>query len=301
MRIGLVGIGDIAKKGYLPVLCNRADVELMICTRNPEVLKATMDQYHLSYGTTELEEFLKQRPDGVFVTAATGAHYALAKQVLEAGIPCHLDKPMSLNYEESKELTDYAQAHGILFTIGFNRRYVPYVKKVHDMGIPDLVLYQKNRHLYPDVVRRFIVEDFVHVIDTTRYLLQDEVIDIHVTSKKEGDKLVHVVVQLKTASNLGICIMNYANGVTEEIIEVAHSHKKSIVRNLASFEVYDQGAYMTEMPNDWLPTLKKRGFMDMTQAFIDSLRNQSKSPIDPLDALRSHEICELIVKEIEKN
>jgi virulence factor len=95
--------------------------------------------------------------------------------------------------------------------------------------------------------------------------------------------------------------MNYANGVTEEIIEVAHPHKKSIVRNLASFEVYDQGAYMTEMPNDWLPTLKKRGFMDMTQAFIEALRNQSKSPIDPLDALRSHEICELIVKEIERN
>lgn len=299
MRIGIVGIGDIAKKAYLPVLANRADVDLLLCTRNAEVLKSTLDQYHLNTGFTELEDLIAMKPDAIFVTAATQAHYALSMQVLEAGIPLHLDKPMSLNYEESEALVRKAREKNVLLMVGFNRRYVPYVRKVHDMGVPDLVLYQKNRHLYPDTVRRFIVEDFVHVVDTTRYLLQDEVVDVRVRTKMEGDKLVHVIAELMTASNTGLCIMNYANGCTEEIIEVSHSHKKSIVRNLVTYEVFDQGAYMTEMPNDWMPTLKKRGFYDMTQAFIEALRDQGPSPVDPEDSLKTHAICEKIVHLIE--
>ena len=92
MRIGVLGIGDIAKKGYLPVLVNVKDVQVIPCTRNADTLKEVMDRYHLSEGYTDVDEFLRQPLDGVYVTAATSAHYALSMKVIDAGIPLHLDK-----------------------------------------------------------------------------------------------------------------------------------------------------------------------------------------------------------------
>lgn len=299
MRIGVLGIGDIATKGYLPVLANVKDVQVIPCTRNADTLKEVMERYHLSEGYTDVDEFLSKDLDGVYVTAATSAHYALSIKVIDAGIPLHLDKPISLDYTETQNLVEYAQAKNNFLMIGFNRRFVPIVKKVHNEGKPDIVVYQKNRDMHPDNLRRFIVEDFVHVVDTTRYLLQDEIVELRVHGKKEGDTLLHVVVNMITPSNQGILIMNYLNGVTEEIIEVSHPHKKSIIRNLAQLEVYDHSDFIKKPESDWIPTLKKRGFEDLRDAFLNAIKTKAPSPVDGPDALRTHQLCEEIVTKLE--
>jgi len=205
-----------------------------------------------------------------------------------------------MNFAETQELVKLAKDNDTLFMIGFNRRFVPYVQEVVSYGKPDLVVYQKNRDLYPDHIRRYIVEDFIHVVDTTRFLLQDEIIDVRVQGKKIEGKLVHVVVQFITASNQGILIMNYLNGVTEEVIEVMHPQCKSIIRNLSSLETYEKSIFVKKPESDWIPTLKKRGFENLRNAFLDALINKTPSPVSGDDALVSHAICERIVELLEK-
>lgn len=39
MRIGIIGIGDICKKAYLPVLTAMANIELVLCTRNTKTIE----------------------------------------------------------------------------------------------------------------------------------------------------------------------------------------------------------------------------------------------------------------------
>lgn len=34
MKIGIIGLGDIAQKAYLPVITQRPDLALVFCTRN---------------------------------------------------------------------------------------------------------------------------------------------------------------------------------------------------------------------------------------------------------------------------
>jgi virulence factor len=300
MRIGLVGIGDIAKKAYLPILSNVKNLTIIPCTRNQDTLNEIMAEYHLTEGYTDLDDLIKSGVDAIYVTSKTEVHYQMAKKVLEAKIPCHLDKPISMNFAETQELVQLAKDNDTLFMIGFNRRFVPYVQEVVSYGKPDLVVYQKNRDLYPDHIRRYIVEDFIHVVDTTRFLLQDEIIDVRVQGKKIEGKLVHVVVQFITASNQGILIMNYLNGVTEEVIEVMHPQRKSIIRNLASLETYEKSVFVKKPESDWIPTLKKRGFENLRNAFLDALVNKTPSPVSGDDALVSHAICERIVEMLEK-
>jgi len=300
MRIGVVGIGDIAKKAYLPILSNVKGLTIIPCTRNQDTLNEIMEEYHLTESYTDLDDLIKSGVDAIYVTSKTDVHYQMAKKVLEAKIPCHLDKPISMNFAETQELVQLAKDNDTLFMIGFNRRFVPYVQEVVSYGKPDLVVYQKNRDLYPDHIRRYIVEDFIHVVDTTRFLLQDEIIDVRVQGKKIEGKLVHVVVQFITASNQGILIMNYLNGVTEEVIEVMHPQRKSIIRNLSSLETYEKSIFVKKPESDWIPTLKKRGFENLRNAFLDALINKTPSPVSGDDALVSHAICERIVELLEK-
>lgn len=299
MRIGIVGIGDIAKKAYLPILSNLKDVIIVPCTRNQDTLNGIMAEYHLTESYTDLDDLIRSGVDAIYVTSKTEVHYEMAKKILEARIPCHLDKPMSMNFEESKALVECARKNNTLFMIGFNRRFVPYIQEVKSYGKPDLVIYQKNRDLHPDTLRRFIVEDFVHVVDTTRFLLQDEIIDVRVQGKKIDGKLVNVVVQLMTVSNQGLLIMNYLNGVTEEIIEVMHPQKKSIIRNLSSLETFEKSVYVKKPESDWIPTLKKRGFENLRNAFLEAVKNKTSSPVSGEDALVTHALCERIVELLE--
>ncbi|NTW91267.1 MAG: Gfo/Idh/MocA family oxidoreductase, partial [Erysipelotrichaceae bacterium] len=161
MRIGIVGIGDIAKKAYLPILSNVRDIVIVPCTRNQDTLNEVLKDYHLSEGYTNLDDLINSGVDAIYVTSKTDVHYEMAKKILDAKIPCHLDKPISMNLKESEELVRIAKENNTLFMIGFNRRFVPYIQEVMSYGKPDLVVYQKNRDLYPDNIRRFIVEDFV--------------------------------------------------------------------------------------------------------------------------------------------
>lgn len=45
MKIGIIGLGDIAQKAYLPIITQHSDVELVFCTRNSEVLNQLARRY----------------------------------------------------------------------------------------------------------------------------------------------------------------------------------------------------------------------------------------------------------------
>lgn len=298
MKIGIIGLGGIAQKAYLPVLTQMKDVELILSTRNQETLKSIQEKYHIQSTAKDLDDLISMKPDAIFVCSATQVHFEMTEKILKAGIAVHLDKPVSLYLHEVEKLSELAKQLNVLFVVGFNRRFVPLVEKVHALGVPDMVIYQKNRHLVEDEIRRFVTDDFVHVVDTTRYLLQAEVKGIKVYPKFEKDKLASIIVHMNTELNHAVCVMNYLNGATEEVIEVMHPYQKSIIRNLAQYEVYQENKLSIDLPNDWQATLNKRGFEKMIAEFIKTLStNQPSIAID--DALKTHQICEDIIQQIE--
>jgi len=52
--------------------------------------------------------------------------------------------------------------------------------------------------------------------------------------------------------------------------------------------------------NDWEPTLRKRGFYQLVDEFIQSIKNNSAPKVSARDALNTHEICEIVVSKLEK-
>jgi virulence factor len=47
LRVGVIGLGSIAQKAYLPVLAATPDIELRLCTRDRATLDAIGDAYRI--------------------------------------------------------------------------------------------------------------------------------------------------------------------------------------------------------------------------------------------------------------
>jgi virulence factor len=301
LKVGIIGLGDIAQKAYLPVISSRADVEVHLFSKNTGKLTDLGRQYRFTHQYSDWDAFLGSGLDGAMVHAATEAHYEVVEQLLQHRIPVFIDKPITLHYAASKELVELAQQNNVLLHVGFNRRYAPVYQKLKELSDPTMIIMQKNRQALPDTVRRFVVEDFIHVVDTLRYLFPYPIEDILVHGKKQGDMLYHLVVQLVSSQGIAIGIMNRDTGTTEEKVEVMNAAEKRIAYQVADLEMIT-GKNITRIgSNDWEPTLQKRGFEAMVDDFLNFLRTATPPLITAPDALRTHEICEIIVEKLKNS
>ena len=300
MKIGIIGLGDIAQKGYLPVLNTKENIEVILCTRNLDTLNKLSKKYRITECVQTVDELVKKDIDAVFVSAATNAHFELAKKILENNINIYIDKPISLNLNESIEITKLANKKGLISMIGFNRRFSPMISKLKEHGKANIIIIQKNRFNLPENTRLVIVQDFIHVVDTLRFLMNTEVKDIQVHYLEKDNLLQNVVIELIGDECTAIGIMNRKNGITEEIIEYMTDNNKYVVENFVETTHLHKKNKTISKFNDWDPTLYKRGIYQIIDYFIDCVENKKTPEPSISDSLITHEICEKIVMMITK-
>lgn len=300
MKIGIIGLGDIAQKGYLPVLTEKENIELILCTRNMDTLKKLSKKYRINQYVQTLDELIKKGIDAAFVSTATEAHFQIAEKLLINGINVYIDKPISLDFNETQKLVTLAKEKGLVVMVGFNRRFAPMINKLKEHGKADIIIIQKNRFKLPDYTRRAIVEDFIHVVDTLRFLMDGEVKDIKVSHLEKDNLLHNLVIQLTSEECTAIGIMNRNNGVTEEIIEYMTAENKYVVENFVETTQYHSKDKNITKFGDWEPTLYKRGFYQIVDHFLNCVENNITPNPSISDSLVTHEICEKIVMMITK-
>lgn len=299
MRIGIIGLGSIAKKAYLPVMANRDDVEPVLCTRNTDTLYKISSMYRISERVQTVDELIKSGVRAAFVHAATEAHVEIVEKLLSNGIDVYVDKPAAYTYDEVLKLTELSEKKGRLLMVGFNRRFSPMYSMLKEKSRPDIILMEKNRTYNPGEIRQFIFDDFIHVVDTLRFLLPGDIESMSVNSKFEGDKLLGVVLQLCGGGCTAIGIMNRDCGVTEETVEYMSHGNKWVVRNLNESIHFSDGEEKHQGFNDWDPVLYRRGFYQITDHFLNCVCNGIKPSPDIRDSLITHEVCEKIVNMLE--
>jgi len=299
MKIGIIGLGDIAKKAYIPVLSEKEGIEIVLCTRNVETLTRLSNKYRIQETAKNIDELLSKNIDAAIVSTATEGHFEIAEKLLQNGIHTYIDKPISMNFQETERIVRLAKDKGKMAMVGFNRRFIPRVRELKEHGRPNLIIMQKNRFAAPDYVRRFVVEDFIHVVDTLRFLMDTEVNDVKVEYVKNGDTLDQLVIQLMGDGCIAIGIMNRNGGVTEEIIEYMSGHQKFVVNSLVETTRYHDKEISITKFGDWEPTLYKRGFYQLMDHFIECIQTNSTPDPSIDDSLTTHEICERIVKHID--
>lgn len=300
MRIGIIGLGDIAKKAYLPVITTKSNLELTFCSRSNDTLSKLSKMYRISSCVNTIEELVKQGIDAAFVHSSTESHAEIAEKLLQNGIHTYVDKPISYSYNEACSLVELSEKMGKTLMVGFNRRFAPMYRNLKDQGNADMVLMQKNRLNNPDNIRRFIFDDFIHVVDTLRFLSPGSIDDIYIRHLKRDGLLYNITLQMSGKDFTSIGIMNKDSGITEEIVEYMCSGKKFIISDMVKEVSLIGGAQKISGFGDWDPTLYRRGFYQIVDHFIESVE-QGKTPAPSIqDSLITHEICERIVNELSE-
>ncbi|MDX3729795.1 Gfo/Idh/MocA family protein [Streptomyces caniscabiei] len=297
MKVGCIGLGDIARKAYLPVLGTRPGLELHLQTRTPATLTGVADSLHLPPDRrhTDLDALLAQDLDAAFVHAPTTAHPEIVARLLEAGVPTYVDKPLAYELADSERLVRLAEERGVGLAVGFNRRYAPGYAQCADHP-RELILMQKNRIGLPEVPRTLVLDDFIHVVDTLRFLVPGEIEDVTVRARTEDGLLHHVVLQLSGAGFTALGVMNRLSGSAEEILEVSGQDTKRQVVNLS--EIVDhKGQPSIRRRGDWVPVARQRGIEQAVLAFLDAVR--AGKVLSARDALATHELCERVVRAVE--
>lgn len=294
MKVGCIGLGDIAQKAYLPVLTTRPGLELHLQTRTPATLERVGAQHRVPAERlhTDLDSLLAQKLDAAFVHAPTAVHPEIVERLLEAGVPTYVDKPIAYELAESRRLVELAEGRGVSLAVGFNRRHAPGYAQCADHA-RDLIVMQKNRVGLPEDVRTFVLDDFIHVVDTLRFLLPGEADQVDVRAVVRDGLMSQVVLQLSGTGFTALGIMNRLSGSTEEVLEVSGQDTKRQVVNLA--EVIDhKGQPTVRRRGDWVPVARQRGIEQVVDAFLEAVA--AGTTLSARDALLTHELCERVVR-----
>ncbi|MET8166300.1 Gfo/Idh/MocA family oxidoreductase [Streptomyces sp. NPDC005329] len=298
MKVGCIGLGDIAQKAYLPVLGALPGVELHLQTRTPATLDRVADTLRLPREQRHhhLDALLAAGLDAAFVHAPTAAHPEIVSRLLEAGVPTYVDKPLAYELADSERLVTLAEARNVSLAVGFNRRLAPGYAQCADHP-RELILMQKNRVGLPEEPRTMILDDFIHVVDTLRFLVPGPVDDVTVRARVEDGLLHHVVLQLAGPGFTALGVMNRLSGSNEEILEVSGQDTKRQVVNLA--EVIDhKGQPTVRRRGDWVPVARQRGIEQAVLVFLDAVR--AGKVLSARDALATHELCERVVRAVRE-
>ncbi|MFB7781459.1 Gfo/Idh/MocA family protein [Streptomyces vinaceus] len=293
MKVGVIGLGDIAQKAYLPVLTARPGVELHLQTRTPATLERIGEIHHIPAARrhTALDGLLAEGLDAAFVHAPTAVHPEIVARLLEAGVPTYVDKPLAYELEDSRRLVELAEERGVSLAVGFNRRHAPGYAQCAEHP-RDLIVMQKNRVGLPEDPRTLVLDDFIHVVDTLRFLLPGEADHIDVRAQVRDGLMHQVVLQMSGPGFTALGIMNRLSGSTEEVLEVSGQDTKRQVVNLA--EIIDhRGQPTVRRRGDWVPVARQRGIEQVVDAFLESVA--AGGTLSARDALLTHELCERVV------
>ncbi len=125
-RVGLVGYGGAGRAFHAPLLA-RAGLEVAaVATANPE--RAAQVREDLPGATVVPDLAALLATDGidlVVLASPSGVHVAQAAEVVAAGLPVVVDKPLGVDATSALEAVDVAARAGVPLTVFQNRRYDP--------------------------------------------------------------------------------------------------------------------------------------------------------------------------------
>lgn len=310
MRAAIIGVGDIARKAYLPVLCADPRLTPVLVTRSAAARTEVARAHRIADTFATVTEALRSGIDVAFVHAATVAHAEILDELIAAGVHVYVDKPIDDSAAGATRLAEAARAAGVGLAVGFNRRYAPEYVALGAWADRDTVILGKHRYAAPsprvsevaagrvDDDRSLIFDDFIHVLDTLRFLGAEGADGVDVSARREGRDLRRIQVVLRDGQRRATGLMDRDSGATTEELDVFAPGRRARVRDLAEVTTYAGGITTVRHRQEWTAVSYQRGFRGAVNAFVNAAA--AGRVVDAADAVRTHELCEKVVEQLSQ-
>jgi myo-inositol 2-dehydrogenase/D-chiro-inositol 1-dehydrogenase len=131
-KVALIGAGSWGRQ-HARIFAARQDADFCaVVGRTPERTRARAEEFGVS-PYLDIQEMLDtERPDLVSLCLPNLGHFGPTLQVIEAGYPLLVEKPLVFDLGEAETLLDEAYRRGLYFALNFNHRYARPVEKARE-------------------------------------------------------------------------------------------------------------------------------------------------------------------------
>lgn len=127
-RIVIIGCGAITQEWHLPILAGDSDFEIVaLVDRNESMLRELSEKYNIKSTYSDYNDVPLSSVDAAVVATPVSLHFQISRFFLENQKHVLVEKPIALNYEQSKELVEIAKAKKVVLSVGLYRRLYPSV------------------------------------------------------------------------------------------------------------------------------------------------------------------------------
>lgn len=235
MKVGIVGCGNIASK-HISFVNQIDNAKLVaIADNNSEILKLTAEKYNITNCYSDVNELIeRESPDVVHILTPPAYHRKIALDAIERGVDIYIEKPIVLNFIETKEIYERAGEKGVRICAGYNHLYDPCMRKADNLvkqGKIGEIVYLES-HYGMNVLRRDLQTTtadnkthwsydlpgglFQNYIDHPLYLLLKYIgdpLDIHVVTSSFGTLPQNMAdelrVMIKGEKAVGLLIISF--------------------------------------------------------------------------------------------
>lgn len=133
LRVAVIGTGHLGRI-HAKIWSEHPEAELVcVLDTDAERAQAVASEFGCR-AATDLSS-LPGEVDAVSVVVSTPAHAAVAAPLLEAGVPCLVEKPIASNLSDADRILQAANKSGALVAVGHVERFQPALLRVREMGL----------------------------------------------------------------------------------------------------------------------------------------------------------------------
>ncbi len=173
---------------------------------------------------------LAEKTEAVSIAVTTSAHYDVASQLIQRGIHCLIEKPVTSTYEQAKELIALGTQHGVKVAVGQIERFNPAVQALAPYAIrPSFIEAHRLAAFDPRGTDVAVVLDLmIHDIDLVLHFVKSKLVDIQASA----------VAIVSVQADIANARLTFANGTVANL-----TASRISLRPMRKFRIFQPSGY----------------------------------------------------------
>jgi len=301
VRVGLIGAGGFAQSVHLPNLKKLGAELRAVASRTAHNARQHAENYGAAYATTDYRELLADPEiDAILLTTRHNLRREIILEAAAAGKHVFVEKPLAITVEDCEAIQQAVEQHGILLTVGFNRRFSPTAqllkRELSSTPGPKMMQYRVNAGALPpdhwtyDPVEGGgrIIGEGVHFFDFLAFLCDEEPVSVKAehaegfgNSVQDQDNLVATI--RFSGGSVGTLLYTGAGntGSGKERVEVFCAGRSAVLDDFKDLSLW--GFSTQGVKNKYI----NKGQLELLANFLDAVRGTGKLGVTVVDGVRA--------------
>lgn len=313
--IGIVGVGRIGRL-HAEHMKKHSNIELIGVSdvQVTEELLKWSEPFNLSIVTDNYMELIQdERVKAIFICSPTNTHIDIIKAAVAHNKHIFCEKPISFHYQDTKQLLELVQQSGIIFQVGFNRRFDHNFYKVRQLmdnnkiGQPHIIKITSRDPAPPpasyiEASGGMFMDMSIHDFDMARYISGSEVETVFAEGAVLVDPSIGELGDIDTA----IITLRFANGALgvidnsrkaaygyDQRVEVLGEKGSISVENdvPTTVKISTEQSIETDHPKYFFLDRYIESYEVEVEQFIQSIMNGAPSPVTVVDGYEAERIA----------